>query len=59
MNTLCIVNSTIHEHNTRQRHMIHTNSGHPEISFKNVGPCVWYALLNIISIYIALYNALL
>ena len=31
MNELFIVNSTIHDHNTRQRNLIHTNRGHTDI----------------------------
>ena len=49
MNELLIVNSTIHEHNTRQRHMLHTNRRHTDISYRsfhNVGPRIWNALLN-------------
>ena len=49
MNELFIVNSTIHEHNTRQSHMLHTNSRHTYISYRsfhNVGPRIWNALLN-------------
>ena len=49
MNELFIVNNTIHDHNTRQRNLIHTNRGHTDISyrsFNNVGPRVWNALLN-------------
>ena len=40
MNELFIVNSIIHDHNTRQRNLIHTNRGHTYISyrsFNNVG----------------------
>ena len=53
MNELLIVNSTIHDHNTRQRNLIHTNRRHTYISyrsFNNVGPCVWNALLNKINV---------
>ena len=49
MNELFIVNSTIHEHNTRQSHMLHTNWGHTDIyyrCFHNVGPRLWNYLLN-------------
>ena len=28
LNELFIVNSTIHDHNTRQKNLIHTNRGH-------------------------------
>ena len=48
MNELFIVNSTMHDHNTRQRHLIHTNGGHTYISYRSfnkVGPRVWNALL--------------
>ena len=41
MNELFIVKSTIHEYNTKQIHMLHTNRGHTNIfyiSFNNVGP---------------------
>ena len=44
MNKLIIVNSTIHEHNTRL-HMLHTNR-----SFNNVGPRIWSALQNKIDV---------
>ena len=53
MNELFIVNSTIHDHNTRQRHLIHTNRGHTYmsyISYNNVGPRVWNTLLNKINV---------
>ena len=53
MNELFIVNSTIHDHNTRQRNLIHTNRGHTDISyrsFNNVGPRVWNVLLNKINV---------
>ena len=49
MNELFIVNSTIHEHNTRQSHMLHTNRRHTDNSYRsfhNVGPRIWNALLN-------------
>ena len=49
MNELFIVNSTIHDHNTRRRNLIHTNRGYTDISyrsFNNVGPRVWNVLLN-------------
>ena len=38
MNELFTVNSNIHEHNTRQRLMLHTNIFYR--SFNNVGPCI-------------------
>ena len=41
MNVLFTVNSNIHEHNTRQRLMLHTNRGHTNVlynSFNKVGP---------------------
>ena len=53
MNELFIVNSTIHDHNTRQRNFIHTNRGHTDISyrsFNNVGPRVWNVLRNKINV---------
>ena len=53
MNELFIVNSTIHDHNTRQRHLIHTDREHTFIfyrTFNNVGPRVWNALLNKINV---------
>ena len=53
MNELFVVKSTIHGHNTRQGHLIHTDRGHTYISyrsFNNVGPCVWNALLNKINV---------
>ena len=49
MNELFIVDSTIHEYNTRQSHMLHTNRRHTDISYRsfhNVGPRIWNALLN-------------
>ena len=49
MNELFIVNSTIHEHNSRQSHMLHTNRRCTDISYRsfhNVGPRIWNALLN-------------
>ena len=49
MNELFTVNSNIHEHNTRQRLMLHTDRGHTNIfyrSFNNVGPHIWNALQN-------------
>ena len=53
MNELFTVNSNIHEHNTRQRLMLHTNRGHTNIfyrSFNNVGPRIWNALQNKIDV---------
>ena len=53
MNVLVTVNSNIHEHNTRQRLMLHTNMGHTNIfyrSFNNVGPRIWNALQNTIDV---------
>ena len=49
MNELFIVISTIHEHNTRESHMLHTNRGHTHISYRSfhdVGPRIWNAQLN-------------
>ena len=55
MDELFIVNSTIHDHNTRQGHLTHTNIDISYIyisyrSFNNVGPRVWNALLNKINV---------
>ena len=53
MNELFTVNSNIHEHNTRQRLMLHTDRGHTDIfyrSFNNVGPRIWNALQNKIDV---------
>ena len=53
MNELFIVNSTIHDHNTRQRNLLHTNRGiqiYSYRSFNNVGRHVWNALLNKINV---------
>ena len=49
MNELFIVNSTIHEHNTRQSNMLHTNRRHTDISidlFIMLVPRIWNVLLN-------------
>ena len=49
MNELVIVNSIIHEHNTKQNHMLHTNRRRTDISYRsfhNVGARIWNALLN-------------
>ena len=49
MNELFIFTSTIHEHNTRQCHMLHTNRRHTDISYRsfhNIGPCIWNSLPN-------------
>ena len=55
MNELFIVNSTIHDHNTGQKNLIHTNRGHTYIStFNNVGPRVWNALLNKINVNVSI-----
>ena len=46
---LFIVNSTIHEHNTRQNYLLHTNRRYTDIYnlyFHNAGPRIWNALLN-------------
>ena len=53
MNELFTVNSNIHEHNTRQGLMLHTDRGHTNIfyrSFNNVGPRIWNALQNKIDV---------
>ena len=53
MNELFTVNSNIHEHNTRQRLMLHTDRGHTNIlyrSFNNVCPRIWNALQNKIDV---------
>ena len=53
MNELFILNSTTHEHITRQGHMIHTHRGHTDISYRsfhNVGRRVWNILLNKINV---------
>ena len=53
INKLFTVNSNIHEHNTSQRLMLHTNRGHTNIfyrSFNNVGPRIWNALQNKINV---------
>ena len=47
MNELYISNSEIHNHNTRQKHLLHTNKGNIEVynkSFTNISPRVWNAL---------------
>ena len=36
MNTLFAVNSNIHEHNTIQRLMLHTNRGHTNIFYRSL-----------------------
>ena len=53
MNELFTVNSNIHEHNTRQRLMLHTDRGHTNIfyrTFNNVGPRICNALQNKIDV---------
>ena len=53
MNEVFTVNSNIHEHNTRQRLMLHTNRGYANNlykSFNNVGPRIWNALQNKIDV---------
>ena len=47
MNNLYTVNSDIHEHNTRQKHLLHTNKGSTNQfnrSFSNIRVRVWNVL---------------
>ena len=47
MNDLYTVNSDIHEHNTRQKHLLHTNKGSTNQfnrSFSNISARVWNVL---------------
>ena len=48
MNELFTVNSNIHEYNTRQRLMLHTDIFYR--SYNNVGPRIWNALQNKIDV---------
>ena len=47
MNDLYTVNSDIHEHNTRQKHPLHTNKGSTNQfnrSFSNISARIWNVL---------------
>ena len=47
MNDLYTVNSDIHEHNTRQKHLLHTNKGSTNQfnrSFSNISARIWNVL---------------
>ena len=53
INSLYTVNSDIHEHNTRQKHLLHTNKGSTNQFnkyFSNISARVWNALQKAIDV---------
>ena len=53
INSLYTVNSDIHEHNTRQKHLLHANKGSTNQfnkSFSNISARVWNALQKAIDV---------
>ena len=53
INSIYTVNSYFHEHNTRQKHLLHTNKGSTNKSISNISARVWNALQKAIDVNIS------
>ena len=59
INSIYTVNRDIHEHNTRQKHLLHTNKGSTNQfnkSFSNISARVWNALQKAIDVNISAFK---